>query len=185
MPFTCLNLPYLLLEKEKKDCKRRIVIEATLSVLYQISCANFPTSLLFTPPHLTFPQEYSLYERVASLGSILGLAVLGIDDLHLFKKEKYWFILLCWVLVATCRIFSFHCCLWDVFSCGMWIFNCGMWDLVPWPALQARKKTLTRNGIFWLIDLRLLTGSVESKPLDPQESPFPTPFKLPYFVLAL
>ena len=84
MPFTCLNLPYLLLKKKKKDLKQRIIIGATLSILYQLSCANFPTSLLFTPPNLTFPQEYSLYEPVASLGSILGLAVLGIGDLIYF-----------------------------------------------------------------------------------------------------
>lgn len=134
MPFTCLNLPCLLLGK-KKDRKRRIVIGATLSILYQLSCANFPISLLFTPPNLTFPQEYSLYEPVASLGSILGLAMLEIGDRHLFKKKKIWFILLCQVLVATCRIFSFHCCLWDLFSCGMWIFNSDTWDLVPWPAV--------------------------------------------------
>ena len=87
MPFTCLNLPCLLLGK-KKDRKRRIVIGATLSILYQLSCANFPISLLFTPPNLTFPQEYSLYEPVASLGSILGLAMLEIGDRHLLKKKK-------------------------------------------------------------------------------------------------
>lgn len=77
------------LKKKKKDRKRRIIIGATLSILYQLSCANFPTSLLFTPPNLTFPQEYSLYEPVASLGSILGLAVLGIGDLHLLKKKNF------------------------------------------------------------------------------------------------
>ena len=124
-----------MMEKKKKDRKRRLVIGATLSILYQLSCANFPTSLLFTPPNLTFPQEYSLYEPVASLGSILGLAVLGIGDRHLFKKKKNLFILLCRVLVATCRIFRFHCCLWDLFICRVWIFNCAMWDLVPWPAI--------------------------------------------------
>ena len=65
----------------------------------------------------------------------------SLDILHVFKEDAYWcpfmpifflsklniFIWLPWALVATHRIFNFHC---------------AMWDLVPWLGIEHGLPTL-------------------------------------------
>ena len=66
------------------------------------------------------------------------------------------FIWLCWVLVATCRIFS----------CSMRTLSYGMWDLDPWPGIEPQSLLWAREVLatglprkplpFFLLSLQFL-----------------------------
>ena len=64
---------------------------------------------------------------------LLGLFFFFLTLMHIFN----WF---CWVLVASCEIFSLAAC--GIFSYRMWTLGCSVWDLVPCMRAKSLHATL-------------------------------------------